>query len=102
MTVNTRAIDLRTVLLSTKSDEQEDESIDWDHAHLGELRRRATSDLLYPEVQELSLELRELLGQVILGPLIRAEISKQVDAVGKRYALGLELVRLDLAGHFVE
>ena len=42
--------------------------------HFGELCRRATSDLLYPEGQELSLELSQLLRQVILGP-VKYQIS---------------------------
>jgi len=52
-----------------------------DSRDLCELGRRSTSDLLHPQSEELVLQLDELLGQVILG-------------------LGLELVSLDLAGHF--
>ena len=100
MTVNTRAIDLRTVLLSTESNEQQHIHIRRKHSPLGELRRRATSNLLYPKTQELCLQLSKLLRQVILGPsLERHEYSDMY----KRpvHLLGLELVRLDLAGHFV-
>ena len=67
MTVNTRAIDLRTVLLQPPLDFTPQGMQEKD-AHLGELRRRATSDLLYPKTQELRLQLSELLRQVILGP----------------------------------
>ncbi len=42
----------------------------WLHAHLGELGSGTTSDLLGAELAELSLELTELLGEVllVLGP----------------------------------
>ena len=40
------------------------------NVHFGELRRRATCNLLYPERQELILELRKLLRQVVLVPRV--------------------------------
>ena len=68
MTVNTRAIDLRTVLLQPPLDFTPQGMQEKD-THLGELGRRATSDLLYSERQELILKLRELLRQVVLRPV---------------------------------
>ena len=38
-------------------------------AHLGQLGRRATRDLLYAQVKELILELHELLREVVLRPV---------------------------------
>ena len=45
-------------------------------AHLGELRRGATGDLLHAERQELVLQLQQLLRQIIVGPGVA--ISMQV------------------------
>ena len=45
-------------------------------AHLGELRRGATGDLLHPETEELMLELSQLLCQVVLRPVSVCAINK--------------------------
>ena len=81
MTVNTRAIDLRTVLLHSDGQKQVPQ-LPYLDVHLGELSRRATSDLLYPESQQLVLELSELLRQVILGPSTRRVSDMAHELVG--------------------
>lgn len=89
MTVRTRAIDLRTVELIhpnvpiVRRNRNKEDVCNGD-AHLGQLGRRSTSNLLHPEVEELSFQLPELFCQVILGPVM----TGRYDATN-RLVLGL-------------
>ena len=66
VTVSTRAIDLRTVLL--RIGETEFNRTKSGNIHLGQLGRRAASDLLHPQCEKLTLQLIQLLCQIIPGP----------------------------------
>lgn len=84
MTVNTRAIDLRTVLLQFHELRIAQSPVG--DAHLGQLRCRPAGDLLHSQSQELVLQFRELFRQVILRPkqMIRSGLRRDGDTTRKR------------------